>query len=138
MKRNPIDEALAEIMDAWMDMMNMPISNVMNHNERYFRDAGIEVPLHSKKQDIGDWEDKNGEITLTIDMPGIQKKDIELNVDKHGVSVKAETVDRDYSFNKMFETVLNPDKVTAKFNNGVLDIKIQKAEEDKGKKITIK
>ena len=100
-----MDEALAEIMDAWMDMMNMPISNVMNHNERYFRDAGIEVPLHS---------------------------------DKHGVTVKAETVDRDYSFNKMFETVLNPDKVTAKFNNGVLDIKIQKAEEDKGKKITIK
>ena len=137
MKRNPVDEALAEIMDAWMDMMNMPISNVMNHNERYFRDAGIELPSHTEK-DIGDWEDKNGEITLTIDMPGIQKKDIELNVDKHGVAVKAETKDRDYSFNKMFKTVLNPNKVTANFNNGVLDIKIQKAEEDKGKKITIK
>ena len=131
MKKNPIDEALAEIMDAWMDIMSMP-RNIM---PRY---AGIEVPSMRNKEDIGDWEDKNAEITLTVDMPGVQKKDIELNVDKHGVTVKAETEDRDYSFNKLFKTVLNPDKVTAKFNNGVLDIKIQKAEEDKGKKITIK
>ena len=131
MKKNPIDEALAEIMDAWMDIMSMP----RNMMPRY---AGIEVPSMRNKEDIGDWEDKNGEITLTVDMPGVQKKDIELNVDKHGVTVKAETEDRDYSFNKMFETVLNPEGVTAKFNNGVLDIKIQKAEEDKGKKITIK
>ena len=131
MKKNPIDEALAEIMDAWMDIMSMP-RNIM---PRY---AGIEVPSMRNKEDIGDWEDKNGEITLTVDMPGVQKKDIELNVDKHGVTVKAETEDRDYSFNKLVKTVLNPDKVTAKFNNGVLDIKIQKAEEDKGKKITIK
>ena len=131
MKKNPIDEALAEIMDAWMDIMSMP----RNMMPRY---AGIEVPSMRNKEDIGDWEDKNGEITLTVDMPGVQKKDIELNVDKHGVTVKAETEDRDYSCNKLFKTVLNPDKVTAKFNNGVLDIKIQKAEEDKGKKITIK
>ena len=87
---------------------------------------------------MSDWEDKNGEITLTIDMPGVQKKDIELNIDTHKVSVKAETEERDYSFEKRFEAFMNPDKVTAKFNNGVLDIKIQKIEEYKGKKVAIK
>ena len=133
MRKNPIDDALAEIMDAWMDMMNMPISNVMNQHA-----TGIAVPSMRDKKDIGDWEDKNGEITLTIDMPGIQKKDIELNVDTHTVSVKAETEGRDYSFEKRFDAMMNPDKVTAKFNNGVLDIKIQKAEEYKGKKVAIK
>ena len=133
MKRNPVDEALAEIMDAWMDMMNMPISNVMNQHA-----TGIAVPSMRDKKDIGDWEDKNGEITLTIDMPGIQKKDIELNVDTHTVSVRAETEGRDYSFERRFESMMNPDKVSAKFNNGVLDIKIQKAEAYKGKKVAIK
>ena len=96
------------------------------------------VPSMHDKKDIGDWEDKNGEITLTIDMPGVQKKDIELNIDTHKVSVKAETEERDYSFEKRFEAFMNPDKVTAKFNNGVLDIKIQKIEEYKGKKVAIK
>ena len=125
---------LAEIMDAWMDMMNMPLSNVMKNQF-----AGIQVPsMRHDKPDIGDWEDKNGEITLTIDMPGVEKKDIELNVDTFRVSVKAETVDRDYSFEKRFETMLNPNKVTAKFNNGVLDIKIQKDKSLDGKKIAIK
>ena len=40
-------------------------------------------------------------------------------------------------FTKRFTPELNPEEVEAEFNNGVLDIKIQKAEEDKGKKIDI-
>ena len=40
---------------------------------------------------IGDWEDRNGEIAVTLDMPGIQKKDIELTIDKHMIKVKAQT-----------------------------------------------
>ena len=130
MRDKSIDDALTEIMDAWMGMMAMPV-----HIPRRF--AGIEVACFTKS-DIGEWEDRNGEMCITVDMPGIQKKDIELNVDKHSVSVSAKTEDRDYSFKKTFETELNPDKVLAKFNNGVLDMKIHKAEESKGKKITIK
>ena len=61
-----------------------------------------------------------------------------MHVDNHMVEVKATTEERDYSFGKRFTPELNPDKVEAKFNNGVLDIKIQKQEESKGKKITIK
>ena len=52
MKKNPIDDALAEIMDAWMDMMSMPRKMM----PRY---AGIEIPS-MRRDDIGDWEDKNG------------------------------------------------------------------------------
>jgi len=38
---------------------------------------------------------------------------------------------------KHFNFSLNPKEVKATFNNGVLDIKIQKAEESKGNKIKI-
>ena len=75
---------------------------------------------------------------ISVDMPGIQKKDIELNVDKHSVNVSASREERDYSFSKSFTSELDPNKVTAKFKNGVLDITVQKSEEYKGKKITIK
>ena len=131
-RKNPLDDALTELMDAWMDMITMPQRLPLHRNF-----AGIEVPSMSK-EDIGDWEEKDTEVCITVDMPGIQKKDIELNVDKHSVNVVAKTEDRDYGFNKEFTPELNTDKVTAKFNNGVLDIKIQKAEESKGKKIAIK
>jgi HSP20 family protein len=124
-----LDEALSEILDAWMDMMTPRNSMFPN------RFAGIEVP---RRKDIGEWEERDTEIGITVDMPGIQKKDIELNVDKHTVNVVSNSDARDYSFNRSFTSELNPDKVTAKFNNGVLDITIQKAEEYKGKKIAIK
>ena len=125
-----LDEALSEILDAWMDMMAMPRKPMFPN-----RFAGIEVP---RRKDIGEWEERDTEIGITVDKPGIQKKDIELNVDKHTVNVTSKTEERDYSFNRTFTSELNPDKVTAKFNNGVLDITIQKAEEYKGKKIAIK
>jgi HSP20 family molecular chaperone IbpA len=57
------------------------------------------------------------------------------------VKVQAKAADRDYSFEKEFNsftTTLDPSKVTANFNNGVLDITIEKAEVSKGKKIAIK
>ena len=131
MKRNPLDEAMSDLMDAWMEMITHPAFQPKNHF------AGIEVPSMAK-QDIGEWEEKDTEVCITVDMPGVQKKDIELKVDKHLVSVTAQTEDRDYGFNKEFTHELNSDKVAAKFNNGVLDIKIQKAEESNGKKIAIK
>ena len=135
MKKNPIDEALTDIMDAWMDMMNKT-GGWYEGRPRAF--SGIQVPSMREENDIGDWEDNKHNITLTIDMPGVQKKDIDLNVSKFKVSVKAETEGRDYSFEKRFDTMLNPDEVTANLNNGVLDIKIQKDTSLDGKKITIK
>ena len=97
-----------------------------------------QTPLYADKQDsVGDWEDRNGEISVTIDMPGVAKKDIELTVDEHTVSIEADNDVRQYSISKTFDATLNPDKVTANLNNGILDIKIKKADSI-GKTIKIK
>ena len=120
MKKHPLDDLL----DSWMEMID-----VMNRGPRMWKQ-----PEHPA---VGDWEDRNGEIAITCDMPGVHKKDIALTVDKHMVKVTAKTEDRDYSFTKETQMELNPSKVKANFNNGVLDMTIQKAEESQGKKITI-
>ena len=122
-KRNPFDDMI----DAWLDSV-------------------IAVPMVSTRYpqvnnvddiNIGTWDDANGHITATFDMPGVEKKDIDLNVDINSVSVNAKNDDREYSYSQDFTFSLNPDEVKATFNNGVLDIKIQKAEESKGIKIDI-
>ena len=121
MKKHPIEDLL----DSWMDMID-----VMNRGPRMWQQP-------EGRTSLGDWEDRNGDIVFTVDMPGVQKKDIELTVDKHMVKVTAKTEERDYSFNQEFKMELNPSKVTANFNNGVLDITIKKAEDSQGKKIVI-
>ena len=123
MRKHPIEDLL----DSWMEMID-----VMNRGPRMWQQ-----PTEGRPS-VGDWEDRNGEIAITCDMPGVQKKDIELTVDKHMVKVEANTEDRDYSFTKETQMELNPSKVKANFNNGVLDITIKKAEESQGKKIAIK
>lgn len=135
-RTNSLDEALTEVLDAWMEMMQITGSipkGASNFTKMLDNKIG-------GKDNIGDWEDRNGEILLTVEVPGIEKGDVELTVDKHRVSVSAisEEGKRDYSFVKDFQPELNPDKVVAELNNGILDIKIQKADEHKGKKINIK
>jgi HSP20 family molecular chaperone IbpA len=128
-RRNPLDEALADMMDAWMEMMEvLPVQ-------------GIRKPTMPQRVDkhttFGEWEDRNGEVSITVDMPGVEKKDIKLSVDTHMVSVEA-NAGREYNFQHEFPLItLNPDEVTAKLNNGVLDIKIKKAEDSVGKSIEI-
>ena len=121
---------LEELLDSWLEMMESMTDN-LERPRRVLR------PM-TERRSLGDWEDRNGEIAVTLDMPGIQKNDIELTVDKHMIKVTAKTEERDYSFNKEMSMELNPNKVRANFNNGVLDITVQKAEEHKGKKIAIK
>tara|TARA_R110002012_G_scaffold183727_1_gene350198 strand:+ start:13698 stop:14030 length:333 start_codon:yes stop_codon:yes gene_type:complete len=87
--------------------------------------------------DVGDWEDRNGEISVTIEMPGVDKKEIDLTVDEHTVNIEASNDVRDYSLSKTFDATLNPDEVVANLNNGILDIKIKKADSI-GKKIKVK
>jgi HSP20 family molecular chaperone IbpA len=131
-RRNPMDEALTEVMDAWMELMEITGSIPKGSSLK----RHVNNPV---RDNIGDWEDTNGEITITVEVPGIDKGDIELTVDKHRVAVSAvsEEGEREYSFVKDFKPELNPEEVKAELNNGILDIKIQKAEEAKGKKIDI-
>ncbi len=122
MTRHPLDDLL----DSWMEMMEM--------SKRHMP----QIPSYAEKKDsVGDWEDRNGEISVTIEMPGVGKGEIELTVDEHTVSIEATNDNREYSISKTFDATLNPDKVTANLNNGILDIKIKKAD-NVGKKIKIK
>ena len=122
-KRNPFEDMI----DAWLDS----IVAVPMVSTRYPQVNNVD------NINIGTWDDANGHITATFDMPGVEKKDIDLNVDINSVSVKANNDDREYSYSHDFTFNLNPKEVKATFNNGVLDIKIQKAEESKGIKIDI-
>jgi len=95
------------------------------------------VPDKIRKRQIGTVEDRNGDIVLTADLPGIEKKDIELSVDHNSIAFRAKTEDRDYDFGQSFDFELNPEEVKATFVNGVLDVLVKKAEGTKGKTIQI-
>ena len=113
------------MMDMWMGLLN---------------ELERSVPQGSfaeRRRQIGTVEDRDEDIVLSADLPGVEKKDIELSVDHNSVAFKAKTEARDYDFGQSFDFELNPEEVKATFVNGVLDVVVKKAEGTKSKTIQI-
>ena len=87
------------------------------------------------------YEDRDKDIVFTIDMPGVAKKDIDINIEEHSITVKAENGGkRKYNYSRKFKPAVDAETAKATFTNGVLDITVTKLESSKpkGKKVTIK
>ena len=122
---------LDRMMQMWAELLG-EIEGLPVHNNMWEK-----VPNKTRRREIGTVEDRDEDIVLTADLPGIEKKDIELSVDHDSIAFKAKTEGRDYDFGQSFDFKLNPEEVKATFVNGVLDVVVKKAEGTKGKTIQI-
>ena len=149
-KNDPNDMfGLNELLDAWMDMMQViPMIDT--------RDSKVAQTIKRKplcndgarhKKGLCDchagtmsYEERDKHIVFTIDMPGVEKKDIDVKVEDHSISVKAENGGkRKYNYSRKFKPTVDIDSAVATFKNGVLDITLTKIEEaSKGKSVKIK
>ena len=130
---NDILGGLDELLDAWMDMMQViPMMDTARD-----RVARVATPKH---QGTMSYEEREKDIVFTIDMPGVEKKDIDVKVEDHSITVKAENGgSRKYNYNRKFRPTVDINSAVATFKNGVLDITLTKIEEaSKGKSVKIK
>ena len=138
---NDILGGLDELLDAWMDMMQVipmmepAIKKVRDGNESFMATTG--KPKH---QGTMSYEERDKDIVFTIDMPGVEKKDIDVKVEDHSITVKAANGgSRKYNYSRKFKPTVDIDSAVATFKNGVLDITLTKIEEaSKGKSVKIK
>ena len=135
-KRNRPDDifgGLEELMEAWMDMMQViPLMDTARSKV-----TKVATPKH---QGTMSYEEREKDIVFTIDMPGVEKKDIDIKVEDHSITVKAENGgSRKYNYTRKFRPTVDIDSAVATFKNGVLDITLTKIKEaSKGKSVKIK
>ncbi len=129
-RRNNDPLGIEDLLDSWMDMMSLAYQ--------------IDQPLmaskrNAPKKDTMSYEDRDKDIVFTIDMPGVQKKDIDISIDEHSIKVTAENEKgRNYNYTRRFKPTVDASSAVATFTNGVLDITVKKVEETKGTKVKIK
>ena len=98
--------------------------------------------------------DKKDEVVLRADLPGLEQKDIEVNVEDGTLSIRGErkeekeAKEEDYYVTERWAGAfsrsvalppgVDPEKIQATFKNGVLEVHLPKTVEAKGKKIEIK
>ncbi|MEM2870393.1 MAG: archaeal heat shock protein Hsp20 [Thermoplasmata archaeon] len=96
-----------------------------------FMGPGVREPLTDVCED-------EKSVTITAEMPGIEKNDIELETGEDFMVIKVEKGPRRYYKEIRLPARVLPDTAKAKYNNGVLDITVQKAEAGKkGTKVKI-
>ena len=129
-KNDPL--GIEEILDSWMEMMNLAY-NLENN----VRKPTVAKPKHEGTMS---YEDRDKDIVFTIDMPGVAKKDIDINIEEHSITVKAENGGkRKYNYSRKFKPAVDPETAKATFTNGVLDITVTKLEsKPTGRKVAIK
>ena len=68
-------------------------------------------------------DEKNNEVIVTAEMPGIDKKDVKLHATEKELEITAETEDRKYHKLVPLGARIEPGKTHSTYNNGILEIK---------------
>ena len=131
-KRARDNSGIEELLEAWMEMMSF----ASNLEHEIARKPVVARPKHEGTMS---YEDRDKDIVFTIDMPGVQKNDIDINVEPNSISVRAENGGkRKYNYNRRFKPTVDIDSAKATFKNGVLDITVSKIDTTpKGKSIKV-
>ena len=132
--------------------------NLRDEMNRFFNGSFSGFPtmnegLGSYGPDV-DIQETDSDVLVSIEIPGMEQKDIKVTVRENVLTLKGEkrqddeVKDADYhicercygSFERSFTlpTSIQADKVTATYKNGILNITLPKAEEVKPKEITVK
>lgn len=99
-------------------------------------ERGLPPAVLEPLTDVMEDEEK---VIITFELPGVDKKDIDLEVTEDSLVLKAERAGRKYFKEVPLPEKVLPDSVEAKYNNGVLEVTLKRAEKKKkGKKIPIK
>ena len=127
-KNDPL--GIEDLLDSWIEMMNF--ASNLEHRQ----------PIVAKPKHEGtmSYEDRDKDIVFTIDMPGVSKKDIDIEIEEHSIKVSAENGGkRKYNYSRKFKPAVDPESAKATFTNGVLDITVTKVEsKPTGRKVAIK
>ena len=125
------------MMDAWIEMMQS--ADMLNEQVEKFtpKTALFGKPKHEGTMS---YEDRDKDIVFTIDMPGVAKKDIDISIEEHTITVKAENGGkRKYNYSRKFKPAVDTESAKATFTNGVLDISVTKLKsKPTGRKVAIK
>lgn len=136
------------------------LATLQGRINRLFEDAFPSHPSNEDELSSGDWKpladiyDKGDAVLIHVELPGVKKEDVSIEVQDSILTLKGKRLsekefekekyyrrERSFgSFQRSFTLppVTNPDKIKAKFKEGVLEIEIPKPEESNPRQVSIK
>jgi len=147
LRKNGEERALVPLYNPWglLDEMDMFARDIWG--------AWRPLTLDHSVVPYSDIYEEKGHLVVKTELPGIDKKDLDVSLEGDVLTIKAEKKEevkedathhtRERYYGQYFRSVklpypLKEGKISATFDNGVLELRLPKAEELKAKKIEIK
>jgi len=111
------------------------------HIEEFGNVPGAKTGIHeitSEREPLIDVIEGEDEVTVIAELPGVEKKDVKLEAEEESLSIKVDTPNRKYSKELALPCKVKTDSIKATFNNGVLEVKIKRAEKKAKKGVDVK
>jgi len=128
------------------------INRIFNESFGRSRDFEDEVSLSDWRPPVDIYETGDG-IVLKIELPGVNKDDVSVEVKDNVLTIKGERLldpaikDENYyrkersfgKFNRSFslQESINPGLIKASFKEGILTVEVSRPEEEKPKQVTV-
>jgi len=128
------------------------INRIFNDSFGRSRDLDDEVSLYDWRPPVDIYETNEG-IVLKVELPGVNKDDVSVEVKENVLTLKGERLldpeikDEHYyrkersfgKFNRSFslQEPIKPDLIKAGFKDGVLTVEVPRPEEERPKQITV-
>jgi len=82
--------------------------------------------VEEEREPITDVFDEDKEIRIYAEMPGVNQKDIKLDLKEDILDIWAQTRDRKYHKEILLPSKVQADTLVSSYNNGILEIKVKK------------
>ena len=85
-----------------------------------------------EREPLTDVIEGNDDISITVEVPGVEKEDINLNINDSSIDIDVFTLNRKYQKSIDLPCSVIPNKAKATYKNGILDIIIKRKEKKRG------
>lgn len=82
--------------------------------------------VDEEREPITDIFDEKDELVVIAEMPGIEEKDIKININADMMTISANGKNRKYQKELLLPCKVQNDPVSSKYNNGILEIRLKK------------
>ena len=114
------------MLDMWMDLLS----------QREQVPSGRHAISTLKRKDV-QVNEENGTITITAELAGLDKEQVDVEVSNRTVTIVANSERKNFKWEETFRFELDPESTKATMVNGILDLVIEKKEKTSAKKIEI-
>jgi len=91
-----------------------------------------------EREPLTDVIEGDKEISVIAELPGVEKKDINLSATEETLEIKVDTPERKYSKEVRLPAKVKAEITKASFKNGVLEVKLKRAKDKKEKGVKVK